>query len=161
MNVFDFAIRMEEDGMKLYGKLAEEAQEPEIKTIFRLLAAEEQRHRNIFEAMKKGEDPSIAVSISLQNARSAFRKLVEKKDPRQILRKDPDGYRHSIKAEEDFIRLYEELADKEKNQHVARLLRRIAEEERSHLKIMENIFDFMEAPKTFLAWGEFSNLNEL
>jgi rubrerythrin len=40
-------------------------------------------------------------------------------------------------------------------------LRRIAEEERRHLNIMENIFDFVESPKTFLAWGEFSNLNEL
>lgn len=161
MNVFDFAIRMEEDGMKLYTKLAEEAQEPELKTIFGLLAAEEQKHLEFFEAMKKGENPSSVVSIALQNARSAFRKLVERNDPRQILRCDPDGYRHSIKAEEDFIRLYEDLAGKEKNEHVAALMRQIAEEERTHLNIMENIFEFMEAPKTFLAWGEFSNLNEL
>jgi rubrerythrin len=161
MNVFDYAIRMEEDGMKLYGKLAEEAQEPELKIIFNLLAAEERRHRDIFESMKKGEDPSAAVSIALENMRSAFRKLVERKDPVEILRRDPDGYRHSIKAEEDFIRLYEDLAKKEKNDHVAELLRRIADEERRHLSIMENIFDFVESPKTFLAWGEFSNLNEL
>jgi rubrerythrin len=161
MNVFDFAIRMEEDGMKLYEKLAEEAHEPELKTIFNLLAAEERKHRNIFVAMKKGEDPSTAESIALENARTAFRKLMERKDPVEILQKDPDGYRHSIKAEEDFIRLYEDLAGKEQNGHVADLLRRIADEERRHLNIMENIFDFMESPRTFLAWGEFSNLNEL
>ncbi len=161
MNVFDFAIRMEEDGMKLYGKLAEEANEPELKTIFNLLAEEERKHRDIFEAMKKGENPSAADSIALEKARNAFRKLMERKDPLEILRKDPDGYRYSIKAEEDFIRLYEDLAEKEKNGHVANLLRRIAEEERRHLNIMENIFDFVESPKTYLAWGEFSNLNDL
>ncbi len=161
MNVFDFAIKMEEDGMKLYGKLAEEAHEPELKTIFRLLAAEERKHRDIFKAMKKGEDPSNAESIALRNATSAFRKLVERKDAGEILRKDPDGYRHSIKAEEEFIRLYENLAKKENNEHVADLLRRIAEEERSHLNIMEHIFEFVESPKNYLAWGEFSNLREL
>jgi hypothetical protein len=39
-------------------------------------------------------------------------------------------------------------------------MRRIAEEERHHLEVMENIYDFVESPRTYLAWGEFSNLRE-
>lgn len=34
----------------------------------------------------------------------------------------------------------------------------IADEERKHLSIDENIHDFVESPKNFPAWGEFSNL---
>ncbi len=160
MNVFDFAIQMEEDGRKFYEKLAEEADEPELKTIFTLLAAEERKHRDVFMAMKNGEDPAKSDSEVLDKAKSAFKKLLEKKDTLEILRKDPDGYRHSIKTEEDYIRLYEDMAKKEKNEHAAKLLLQIAEEERHHLSIMENIFDFVESPKTYLAWGEFSNLKE-
>jgi hypothetical protein len=36
----------------------------------------------------------------------------------------------------------------------------IAEEERKQLNIVENIYSFVESPKTYLAWGEFSNLKE-
>ena len=37
----------------------------------------------------------------------------------------------------------------------------LAEEERRHLNVVEHIYDFVEAPRTFLAWREFSNLQEL
>jgi rubrerythrin len=161
MNVFDFAIQMEEDGRKFYEKLAEEASEPELKSIFELLAEEERKHRDIFLAMKNGEDPSIADSKGLEKAKSAFQKLLDKKDTLNILSQDPDGYRHSIRTEEEYIKLYEDMAKKEKNEQTAKLLLMIAEEERHHLNIMENIFDFVESPKTYLAWGEFSNLQEL
>ncbi len=161
MNVFDFAIKMEEDGRKFYEKLAAEAEEPELKTIFTLLAEEEQQHKQIFQSMKNGEDPAKADSRIMERTTSTFRKLLEKKDVSAILRRDPDGYMHAIKTEEDYIRLYEDMAEKETNEHVKDLLLRIAEEERRHLNIMENIYDFVETPRTFLAWGEFSNLREM
>ena len=40
------------------------------------------------------------------------------------------------------------------------LLLMIAHEERKHLSIVENIYTFVESPKSYLAWGEFSNLKE-
>lgn len=159
MNVFDFAIKMEEDGRRLYEKLAQEADEPELRAIFTLLAEEERKHREVFTAMKNGEDPMMADSAVLDNARSAFQKLLEK-DPADILSNDPDGYHHSIEAEEAYINTYEEMARKEKNAHAARLLLQIAEEEKAHLRIMENIFDFVESPRSFLVSGEFANLAE-
>jgi len=36
----------------------------------------------------------------------------------------------------------------------------IADEERKHLNIVENIYSIVESAKTCLAWGEFSNLKE-
>jgi hypothetical protein len=36
----------------------------------------------------------------------------------------------------------------------------IADDERKHLDIVKNIYTFVESPKNFLAWGEFSNLKE-
>ncbi|HET6421167.1 MAG TPA: ferritin family protein [Geobacteraceae bacterium] len=161
MNVFDFAIKMEDDGGKFYEKLAAEADDPELKMIFSLLAEEELQHRNIFQSMKDGEDPAQADSRIMGRAKSAFQKLLDKKDMSGILRSDPDAYLHSIKTEEEYIRLYEDMANREKSPHVKELLLRIAEEERHHLKIMEHIYDFVESPRNFLAWGEFSNLRDL
>ena len=41
-----------------------------------------------------------------------------------------------------------------------RVLLRIAEEEHEHFNILENVFNFVNAPNQYLAWGEFSNLDE-
>jgi hypothetical protein len=43
---------------------------------------------------------------------------------------------------------------------VVKILQMLADEERKHLEIMENIYDFVEAPKNYLAWGEFGNLKD-
>jgi len=161
MNIFDFAIQREEDGIIFYEKLAAETSIPELKTIFTLIAEEERLHCELFQAMKNGEDPVKAGSSVLKKAKSVFRKMLERKDIHDILKGDQDGYKHSIKAEEDCIKFYEDIANKEKKDYVVKLLRIIAEEEKDHLSILENIYEFVEAPRTFLAWGEFSNLKEL
>lgn len=161
MNVFDFALKMEEDGKAFYEKLAAETGVPELRTIFSLLAAAEDEHRKAIEAMKKDVPPAKADSKVLEKAKNAFQELLERKDAAlAMLKKDADGFQHVIRIAMAGIKLYEEMAEKETNEAAAKLLRMLAEEERKHLEIMENIYDFVEAPKDFLAWGEFTNLKE-
>jgi rubrerythrin len=76
------------------------------------------------------------------------------------LRKDLDGYRHAMKIEADSVKLYGDMAKKEKRQNMAQLLLKIADEEKRHYNIMENLYDFVLEPQNYLAWGEFSNLKE-
>jgi len=52
------------------------------------------------------------------------------------------------------------MAKKENRADVVQLLLKIANEEKKHYNIMENLYDFVLAPQNFLAWGEFSNLKE-
>ena len=49
----------------------------------------------------------------------------------------------------------EKMAEREPN-----VLWQLTAEERNHLEIVDNIYDFVEAPRSYLAWGEFSNLRE-
>lgn len=161
MNVFDFALKMEEDGRTFYRKLAAETSVPEFKTIFSMLADAEGEHHDTIAAMKNGVPAEKADSKVLEKAKNVFQNLLERKQTLTMLQGDPDGYRHAIRIAEEGIKLYEEMAGKETNPVVVKVLLLLAEEERKHLNIMENIYDFAEAPQTFLAWGEFSNLKEL
>jgi hypothetical protein len=52
------------------------------------------------------------------------------------------------------------MAAQETNPVAAGLLRKLAEEEQLHLQVIENIYDFVESPRTYLAWGEFGTLRE-
>jgi rubrerythrin len=160
MNVFDFAMRMEEESREHYEKLAMAATTKEMKTIFTLLADSEREHHEHLTLWKAGTDPNLAQAVTLERIRDRIHELVDEVAPAGFLRSDYDGYRHAVKLEEMSIGIYEKLADQEPNKAAAGLMRRLAEDERHHLEMMENIYDFVEAPQTYLAWGEFSNLRE-
>jgi rubrerythrin len=161
MNVFDFAIKMELDGKAFYEKLAQGTNIAGLQTIFSRLAADEQKHYEIFLALK-GQTQATAMEDTrvLEQARNVFEELLEQKGTLGPITGDLEGYRYAMKIEADSFRLYEDAAQKEKNDDVKNLLLRIAGEEHKHFTIVQNIHDFVNAPNQYLAWGEFSNIDE-
>jgi len=160
MKVLDYAMQMEADGKAYYEKLAAESDDKELKNLFNLLAQAEQTHYDALQA-RKNEIPFAGIeSQTLNRAKNIFQRLLEMKGagPYKV---DADGYRHAIKAEEQSISFYQNAAEKEQSPEVRTLLQMLADEERIHLNIVENIYEFVESPKFFLAWREFSNLKEL
>ena len=160
MNVFDFAIQMEEECRDHYEKLAAAARSDEVKRVFSILADSEREHREHLVVLKSGSDALKSESTLLDQQKDRIRHLVENLESDDILASDSDGYRHAIRAEEESIELYETMAADEPNPAAGDLLHMLAEEERHHLQVIENIYDFVETPRTYLAWGEFSNLRE-
>jgi len=160
MNVFEFALKTEEDGKAFYEKLAAETGVAELKRIFSLLASSEEEHRKAIESIKNDTPPGNAESKILENVKNVFQGLLERKNILGKLERDHEGCRRAITLAMAGIKLYDKMAAKETNLATAKILGMLAKEERRHLEIMENIYDFVEAPKDFLVWGEFSNLKE-
>lgn len=160
MNIFDCAIKMEEEAGRYYSELATSATIPELKNLFSLLADSEKEHHDALLAMKKSVDPRKAQFKALQDAACLFRPLLAKRDLVAELQRESDAYRHVVKEEEEGIRFYEELAGQAQEEGAREILLMIADEERRHLSIVENIYSYIQSPKNFLAWGEFSNLKE-
>ncbi|OGU07083.1 MAG: ferritin [Geobacteraceae bacterium GWC2_58_44] len=160
MKVLDFAMKMEADGKAYYEKLATDSDDKELKNLFTLLAQAEQTHYDALLARKEEVAFAMVESNVLDQAKNIFQRLLEMKSHGPF-RVDTDGYRHAIKAEEQSIGYYQDSAEKEQNPEVRRLLQTLADEEKIHLNIVENIYEFVESPKFFLAWREFSNLKEL
>ena len=160
MNVLDFAMKMEADGKAYYEKLAAECDDKELKNLFGLLADAEQAHYDALQARKSETTYAWAESQVLEQAKNIFQRLLEMKG-KGAHKVDADGYSHAIKAEEQSIEFYQVAAEKEQSPEVRRLLQDLADEEKIHLNIVENIYEFVEAPKFFLAWREFSNLKGL
>jgi len=160
MNVFDFAMQMEKDGKTHYEKLAAGTPIVGLKKIFSMLAADEQKHFETIQAMKTGANDAMAGSIALDEAKNVFQGLMNDRTLPGVLKKDLDGYLYAMKVEADSVKLYEDMAKKENRADVVQLLLKIANEEKKHYNIMENLYDFVLAPQNFLAWGEFSNLKE-
>lgn len=161
MDIFEFAMKMEMDGKAYYKRLEAETTVVGLKTIFANLAADEQKHYDTIKAIKSGAVGAMADSTVLEAAKNLFAALLGDKSIVGDLRNSLDGYGHARKIEADSVRFYEDAAGKENIPDTAKLLLRIASEEKKHYNIMDNLFDFTLAPQNFLAWGEFSNLKEL
>ena len=161
MDVFDCAIKMEEEAKTFYEKLATDATVPELKKLFTLLAESEQEHHDALVKMKGNNEHLIVKFKDLQEAACLFKPHMAKRDIVAEQMEQPDAYQHIITEEEKGVRFYEDLAAQSKDEKARKILLMITSEERKHLSIVKNIYSFVESPKNFLASAEFSNLKEL
>lgn len=160
MNVFDCAIKIEEEVKSYYQGLEAESRRPELKHLFSLLAASEEEHRSRLLKLKESMGADAALD-SLDGSACRFRPLLTQRELLEEVINDPDLYQFTVREEEKEISFYEELASCAGNELTRASLLLLAEEERRHLATMENIYDFVEAPRNYLAWGEFGNKEEL
>ncbi|MBU5638921.1 ferritin family protein [Geomonas sp. Red69] len=159
MNIFDCAIKIEEETKAYYQGLEAEAMEPEMKILFSMLAASEEEHQRKLRRLRKKMDGAMLDGLTSNVCR--FRPLLSQKELLEETGRDPNLYRFAVGNEEQEIRFYEELASAATNEKTRKGLRMLAQEERRHLQKVTNIYSFVETPKTFLAWSEFSNMREL
>ena len=161
MNVLDFAIEMENDGFEYYKELADSSTLPGLKTIFNSLAADELKHAGVFKALNAGQIVGkMPASEALETSKNIFKQLPGGGEELKTIADSLKAYQHAMKLEANSFRFYEEVAEKEINPEVKALLLKIAEEEHAHFNILENVFNFVNAPNQSLEWGEFSNLGE-
>ena len=161
MNVFEYAMKMEQEGKDYYESLAAATGSVGLKAIFTNLAADERKHYETFRALRDGLPTAFAESRTLENNKNVFEKMIEDRGVSVTLEKSLDGYRHGMENEAESARFYEDAARKESNPETAKLLERLAVEEWDHYRILENLYQFTLAPQNYLAWGEFGNLKEL
>jgi len=160
MYVINFAMEMEKVGKAYFEKLADETSLTGVKNIFKMLATEQQKLYDIFKAIESNANtPLLVDSKALERAMDIFAQLFDEAS-KGILRSDLDAYEHAMKIEADIVKFFENMAQLETNQDAKTLLREISDEEKKVYNSIENIHDFVAAPKWNLESTEFSNLKE-
>ena len=164
MNAIDYMTRFEEDGLHLFELLGFDAHSGELKNTFNLLANSQRQHLGKLLAIKRDVPPGIGESALLERTSglsNGFEMLLTSHDLQHALKNDPDAFWHIVHAEEEFIKLLEGVAHAEKETACRQLLDHLITTEKGHLEHIENIYEFITTPHSFLEWGEFSNLQRL
>jgi rubrerythrin len=161
MNIFDCAIKIQEETKEYYEGLKVVSKNPQMKTLFSILAASNAEHRNNLLRLKSSIEPERAQVQPLDGTACSFRPLLTERELLEKAENDPDLYQFTVREEEQEIHFYEELASLTADDATGSTLLMLAEEERRHLETVENIYAFVEEPETYLEWGEFSNRKEL
>lgn len=133
---------MELDGKKYYEELMNRSQDEGFKKIFEMLAKDEDEHHRIINRMKDVEGESIK-SDTLKNANNIFAEMLS--SGKKIILTVPaiEAYRHAFNMEDKSMKLYEEHYQNAEDERERMIFKRLAEEEKKHKLIIENILNFV------------------
>jgi rubrerythrin len=161
MNIIECTIKMRREAQANYANLSMAANNREMQSLFALLAAAEDEHIDKLVEMNEAFKVSASVESGLQDGVCVYHPSVDFRNPGKVFRNDPDAYSHVLQEEEETIEFFDNLAAQAKDDPMRKVCEIAAEREREHLQMVENIYSFVEDPRTFLEWGEFSNMRVL
>ena len=162
MNILECTIKMKQETRGHYERLSEIVSENELKRLFSMLAAAEDEHIGKLIEFKNTINIGGEISATtLDESVCVFSPHIDPRHLAETLRNDPDAYRHVVQEEEETIEFFDQLKIQAENEEMKRVCQALADKEREHLTMLENIYFFVEEPRTYLEWGEFSNLRSL
>lgn len=161
MNIIDCTIKMRQEARANYANLSQAVADKEMKRLFSLLALAEDEYLDKLLAIKAENRVSRAADYQLSSSVCAYKTQLKAANLGETLKNDTDAYLHVMKDEENSIAFFDRLAGSAENETMRKVCLAVAEKEQEHLQIIENIYAFVEAPRTYLEWGEFSNLKSL
>lgn len=157
MDIFDYAMQMEKDGEDYYREIAGSIDDPGIKKILGMLADEEVKHYEILHEMKS-RTPHIGQTESLQNTKNIFAEMKESGADISANRGQVELYKKAQDLEKKSREFYEAKCAEVDSDAQKDLLLKIAEEEKRHFVILENIIQFVTRPDSYLDNAEFENI---
>jgi rubrerythrin len=149
MNIYQFAKQMEVDGEKYYRVLADQSNSAGLKKIFLMLADEEVKHYKVIDLMSRGENrPELAETKILEKVKNVFAEMKDSEPHPRIDTTDAtQSYLRARDIEEESRNFYQQQADRVENKTQAGIFLLLAREEGKHLRIMENIVEFVSRPE--------------
>jgi rubrerythrin len=155
--ILKIAIKVEENGKKLYGILEEKAKDEEIKKIWRFLKEQEEEHRKVFQKMLENVGEYIVYEFSPGEYEAYLKaiasmyvfapQLIEEKT-KTLFKSDLEAVEFGIYIETDSILVYSAFKEYVMNskQHI---LEKVINEERNHLVRLVNLKEAISRRKEF------------
>lgn len=144
MSIYEFALKMEEDGRNYYKELAKTCKDEWLKEIFEFLSLEETKHYNIFRGlMNKNMDINVNVESNLNKYTSIFERKSQTEFLKSLSKVQTNIYVTATEDEKKSISLYEKMLKEVETEEERKILLNIIEEEKKHLKFLEDLIELM------------------
>jgi len=163
MNVYEFAMQMELDGKTFYEKHAAKMDQPQLKKIMLQLADDEQKHYDLFKAMrdgKKAEYKEGEKTTILASVKNVFQELQSQNKDFEFPQDAKDCWVEAREVEKKSEEFYREKAEELDDDNQKAIFNRIADEEHKHWVTMENVIQFIDRPSNWLEDAEWNHLED-
>ena len=161
MNIFDFAMKKEKDAEAFYRELAQNSNSEGLKSIFTYLADAEVQHFDVVKHMKEHTSVSDADTEILNKVGTSFNKMEKDTDAMlKMDRRQVQVYEKARQIEKESVDLYTEKAEETDNPEHEKIFRRLAEQEKMHYAIVDQLVETVILPEQWVENGEFSHILE-
>lgn len=157
MDAFDYAMKMEQDGERFYRMLEESVTDKGLKSIFKALGDEEVKHFRVIQALKANAH-NLEESSVVKDSKTVFEEL-QANPPKEFFKEEAqeEAYKKARDLEEESWKFYEDCAKKASSEKEAQVFNRLALEEHGHYKILDNMLELVQRPKTWLEDAEITH----
>lgn len=154
------AIQMEKDGYAFYTKAAAQTRSDMGRTIFESLAADEQRHLDVFQKMFEEKIGQSEWNDLINSSKKYANIPIFPTDFKEAPGMDPDSteidaLRIAMDSEKEAIEYYNNIKEKLDNQELKNVINEIIEQEKNHYSLLEKEFNHIN---TTGYWFEFDYL---
>jgi rubrerythrin len=152
MDTLEFAINMENDGVKYYTEQAAKNQGNRLNVVFQWLANDERNHAEILTNKMKGLSYDLKSPVH-STIKNVFTGLADFKAQIGLIPTQLDVYREAQEIEQKSIDLYKKLlAEAVEGKEIFQYL---IEQEEGHYKIFEEIITMVMRPNEWVEFAEF------
>ena len=159
MDVFEYAMQMEKDGEDYYRQMARQTANKALRNVLTMLADEEVKHYNAIEKMKT-VPPQMGESTILADAKNVFIQMKEAEEKPDLDIGQIELYKKAQEIERKSREFYLEKSNEVEKEYQKRIFLKLAEEEKKHYFLLENIIEFVSRPESWLENAEFYHLDE-
>ena len=161
MDIYEFAMQMELDGRHFYLDLAKKTKNAGIKSVLTMMAESEAKHYNVILDMQKNDKTEYSKDVEvLTKIKNIFAKMKEEKeidvDVSQV-----EFYKKASEIEADSEKFYLERADEEKDPHRKEIFLTLANEEKGHCILLENLVNLVSQPDSWIENSEWYDIDEV
>jgi hypothetical protein len=163
MNVFEFAMQMETDGKAYYEENAARVDDPGLKKILMELAEDEQKHYNLFKALRDGADASYEAAGEtkiLTSVKNVFQTMKDEKKSFAFADEAKGIWAEAQLVEKKSEEFYREKAKEIDDDNQKNILNKIADEEHKHWVTLENVIQFLKRPEQWLEDAEWNHIED-
>jgi rubrerythrin len=160
MDIFEFAMQKEKLSEDNYRQLAAQTDNAGLKSIFSMLAEEEAHHYSVVEQMKSSVPAELSGTDVLSEAQQVFARTREGTRKFDFDAGQVDIYKKARDIEEESRKFYLEKADEVDDPSQKTIFAKLAEEEKKHYFLLDNIIEFVSRPETWLENAEFYHPEE-
>jgi rubrerythrin len=159
MNIFEYAMEFEKDSEEYYRKLEKQNSNPGLKKILLLLADEEDKHYKKLLELSKNKKSKLPDSQILINAVSIFTEVKKNKLKLDTQISQVELYKKAQGFEKNSENFYREKAEESTDTELKEILLHLAEQEKRHYFLLENIIQFISRPDEWIENAEFNQMS--
>jgi rubrerythrin len=161
MKFYEQAYQMEKTAEEYYRDLATKCSRNEgVKTILNLLSKEHAEHANEIEKMRENLRIDIPETQVFQDVKKIMQELHDKKDTFQCNIEQENLYKEALDLVTRKEKLYLQMIDELESETDKKALKRIAEDERKHRFVLEDMIEMVTRPLTWIENAEFIHFEE-